>query len=169
MRPVRVSTARPKRRPTFKENLVSLFDEVGLIEASFLGEVKKEVTAGDSDGDPVGEHELAANHYVFTPGHPEPGGDVSSGGLGSDLEHATSGCDALVLGLAEEEGLAGPDPRLGGDGSFDYDPCAWGGSGRSGLGLVVKLSDPARGDAEYLGYLGLSETGGPELRNDLPA
>src|SRR5438046_4027303 len=65
----------------FEENLVSLLDEVGLVEAGLPGEGREEVAPGDADGDAVGGHELAADHDVVALGDTEAGSDMGCGGL----------------------------------------------------------------------------------------
>src|SRR5712692_9943942 len=105
----------------FEENLVSLLDEVGLVEAGLLGEGGEEVAPGDADGDAVGGHELAADHDVVALGDTEAGSYMGCGGLGSDLEHLTGGRHALVLGLAEVKGPACSDSWFGGNRPLDDD------------------------------------------------
>src|SRR6266436_2360231 len=102
-----------------EENLVSLLDEVGLVEAGLLGEGGEEVAPGDADGDAVGGHELAADHDLVALGDTEAGSDMGCGGLWTDLEHLTGRGHALVLGLAEVQGPACSDPWLGGDRPLD--------------------------------------------------
>src|SRR5260370_20560261 len=99
----------------FEKNLVSLLDEVGLVEAGLLGEGGEEVAPGDADGDAVGGHELAADHDVVALGDTEAGSYMGVGGLGARLEHLPGRGHPPGRRPAEGQGpaCAGPPARWG--------------------------------------------------------